>query len=215
MSDFTIQNVIIPQTDGYTTTDVQIVDDKITAIAPHLDIIGRLVNGENQLLLPGFVNAHTHSSEMWLRGLIPPFPLELWLAELYAFPLLTPEQVYLSALGTAGATLLSGGTTVVDHLVLIPNQELDTVAAAVRGYKEIGIRAFIAPLIQDLPLSMGIPAAGTSQTHKPFFRSTDETLEFMATVIQQFHDPESGIHIAVAPTGPQFAQMPYLLDAWN
>lgn len=151
MSDFTIQNVIIPQTDGYTTTDVQIVDDKITAIAPHLDIIGRLVNGENQLLLPGFVNAHTHSSEMWLRGLIPPFPLELWLAELYAFPLLTPEQVYLSALGTAGETLLSGGTTVVDHLVLIPNQELDTVAAAVRGYKEIGIRAFIAPLIQDLP----------------------------------------------------------------
>ncbi len=203
MSNFTIQNVVIPQTDGYTTTDVQIVDNKITAIAPHLDIIGTVVNGENQLLLPGFVNAHTHSSEMWLRGLIPPFPLELWLAELYDFPLLTPEQVYLSALGTAGETLLSGGTTVVDHLVLIPHQELDTVAAAVRGYQEIGIRAFIAPLIQDLPLSMGIPAAGTTPTHEPFFCSTASTLELMATVIKQFHDPESGIHIAVAPTGPQ------------
>ncbi len=203
MIDFTIQNVVIPQTDGYTTADVQIVDSKITAIAPHLDVLATAVNGENQLLLPGFVNAHTHSSETWLRGLILPFPLELWLAELYDFPLLTPEKVYLSALGTALETLLSGGTTVVDHLVLIPHQELDTVAAAVRAYKEIGIRAFIAPLIQDLPLSMGIPAAGTTQNHEPFFRSTEATLEFMETVIEQFHCPEAGIHIAVAPTGPQ------------
>ncbi|MDJ0800109.1 MAG: amidohydrolase [Calothrix sp. MO_167.B12] len=203
MSNFTIHNVVIPQADGYTTTDVQIVDDKITAIAPELNVTGTAVNGEHQLLLPGFINAHTHSSEMWLRGIIPPFPLELWLAELYDFPLLTPEKVYLSALGNAVETLLSGGTTVVDHLVLIPHQELDTIAAAVRAYKEIGIRAFIAPLIQDLPLSMGIPAGGKVQNHEPFFRSTAEILEFMETVIKQFHNPESGIHIAVAPTGTQ------------
>ncbi len=201
--DFTIQNVVIPQTHGYSTADIQIIDGNVTAIAPHLDVIGTAINGENQLLLPGFVNAHTHSPEMWLRGLIPPSPLELWLAQLYDFPLLTPEKVYLSALQTALETLISGGTTVVDHLALIPHQELDTVAAAVRAYTEIGIRAFIAPLIKDLPLSMGIPAAGTTQSHELFYRSTAEILEFMETVIQQFHRPETGIHIAVAPTGPQ------------
>ena len=76
-----------------------------------------VINGKNKLLLPGFVNAHTHSSEMWQRGIIPPLPLELWIAELYDFTPLDPEQVYLSALGTAVETLLSGGTSVVDHLV--------------------------------------------------------------------------------------------------
>jgi 5-methylthioadenosine/S-adenosylhomocysteine deaminase len=92
---------------------------------------------------------------MWQRGIIPPLPLELWIAELYDFTPLDPEQVYLSALGTAVETLLSGGTSVVDHLVLIPGQELETIAAAVRAYQEIGIRAFIGPLIQDESLTAG------------------------------------------------------------
>ena len=80
---------------------------------------------------------------MWHWGLIPPVPLELWIAELYDFAPLDPEQVYISALGTVVETLLSGETSVVDHLVLIPGRELDTIAAAVRAYKKVGIRAFI------------------------------------------------------------------------
>ena len=152
---FTIQNALIPVESGYETADVQVVDNCISAIAPNNPPFnspayqggdrggGTVIEGKNKLLLPGFVNAHTHSSEMWQRGIIPPLPLELWIAELYDFTPLEPEQVYLSALGTAVETLLSGGTSVVDHLVLIPGQELETIAAAVRAYQEIGIRAFI------------------------------------------------------------------------
>lgn len=84
-------------------------------------------------------------------------PLELWLAELYDFTPLDPEQVYLNALGTAVETLLSSETSVVDHLVLIPGLELETIAIATRTYREVGIRAFIAPLIHDESLSAGIP----------------------------------------------------------
>ena len=119
---FTIQNALIPVDSGYETADLQVADNCISAIAQNLDAVGTVIDGKNKLLLPGFVNAHTHSSEMWQRGIIPPLPLELWLAELYDFTPLDPEQVYLSALGTAVETLLSGGTSVVDHLVLIPGQ---------------------------------------------------------------------------------------------
>lgn len=83
--NFTIQNVLIPAQHGYETVDIQIEGEKITAIAPELKVIGMAINGQNKLLLPGFINAHTHSSEMWQRGLIPPVPLELWIAELYDF----------------------------------------------------------------------------------------------------------------------------------
>ena len=38
--------------------------------------------GSERLLLPGFVNAHTHSTEHWARGLIKPLPLELWVQQL-------------------------------------------------------------------------------------------------------------------------------------
>ncbi len=201
--DYTIQNVLIAVDDGYDTTDIQIVKGRIAAIAPQLQPIGTVIDATNKLVLPGFVNAHTHSSEMWQRGLIGPLPLELWLAELYDFAPLDPEQIYLSALGTAVETLLSGGTTVVDHLVLIPGQELATIEAAVRAYREVGIRAFVGPLIQDEAMTRGIPSGDTPQTHAPFAQSTQDVLTMMQDAIARFHAPEDNIHIMVAPTGTQ------------
>ncbi|BAY60977.1 amidohydrolase [Calothrix brevissima NIES-22] len=200
---FTIQNVLIPTDHAYAFVDVQVVDGKITAIAPTLDVIGTAIDGTNKLLLPGFVNAHTHSSEMWQRGAIPPLPLELWLAELYDFSPLDLDKVYISALGTAVETLLSGGTSVVDHLVLIPGQEFETIATAIRAYKEVGIRAFVAPLIQDESLTAGIPSGESQQTHEPYFRSTQDTLDIIEEVVKQFHHPDEGVNILVAPTGIQ------------
>lgn len=200
---FTIQKVLIPIEQNYASVDVQIINDRIHAIAANLDVIGTAVNGQNQLLLPGFVNTHTHSSEMWQRGIIPPVPLELWIAELYDFVPLAPEQIYLSALGTAVETLLSGGTSVVDHLVLIPGKEIETIAAAVRAYQEIGIRAFIGPLIQDRVLTQGMPDGGTKREHELYIRSTQSTLELMQEVVETFHKPDAGVSILVAPTGIQ------------
>ncbi|MBD2387740.1 amidohydrolase [Cylindrospermum sp. FACHB-282] len=201
--NFTIQDVLIAVEDGYATVDVQVVDGKIAAIAPNIELIGTAIDGKNKLLLPGFFNAHTHSSEMWQRGIMSVLPLELWLAELYDFAPLDPEQVYLSALGTAVETLFSGGTSVVDHLVLIPGQELETIATAVRAYREVGIRAFIAPLIQDESITAGMPSGESTPIHEPYFRSTAATLEIIEEAVRQFHRPEEGVNILVAPTGIQ------------
>jgi len=200
---FTIQNVLIPADDSYATVDVQVLDGKIAAIAADLDVVGIAYDGSNKLLLPGFFNAHTHSSEMWQRGIMSVLPLELWLAELYDFAPLDVEKVYLSALGTAVETLLSGGTSVVDHLVLIPGLELETIATATRAYREIGIRAFIAPLIQDESLTAGMPSGESAQTHEAYFRSTAATLEIIEEAVRQFHRPDEGVNILVAPTGIQ------------
>lgn len=218
---FTLQQVLVPVDKGYEVVDVQIVDERITAIAPNLNVVGTAIDGKNKLLLPGFVNAHTHSSEMWQRGIIPPIPLELWIAELYDFTPLQPDQVYLSALGTAVETLLSGGTSVVDHLVLIPGKEIETIAAAVRAYKEVGIRAFIGPLIQDESLTRGLPAGGTEQKHETYIRSTSASLTMIQEAVDKFHRPEEGVNILVAPTGIQlcsdalFAGCIELSDRYN
>lgn len=218
---FTLQKVLVPVEQGYATVDVQLVDNHIRAIAPNLEVVGTAVDGQNKLLLPGFINAHTHSSEMWQRGLIPPVPLELWIGELYDFAPLQPEQVYLSALGTAVETLLSGGTSVVDHLVLIPGKEIETIASVVRAYQEIGIRGFIGPLIQDESLTAGIPDGDAQREHETYIRSTQSTLALMQEAVDKFHKPESGINILLAPTGIQlcsdalFAGCIELSDRYN
>ena len=200
---FTIKKALIPTENGYTTTDLRIEGDRITAIAADLDPVGEVIDGQNKLLLPGFVNAHTHSSEMWQRGMIPLYPLELWIEELHEFSPLEPEQIYLSALLTAAETLLSGGTCVVDHLVWIPGKELESVAATVRAYQEIGIRAFVGPLIQDETQSKGIPDGGEDRELEEYHYSTQQVLDLMQRVIEDFHQPEAGIEMMVAPTGIQ------------
>lgn len=200
---FTIQNVLIPdEPSGYRTVDVQIVDGRVAAIAPNLAGLEVVVDGSNKLLLPGFVNAHTHSTEMWQRGMIPPYPLELWIANLYDSPPVTPELTYLSAVGTAVETLLSGGTCVVDHLVLSPGCELEMIAAAARGYQEVGIRAFIAPLIQDEPITAGMPTGDVFQSCVDP-QDTVAVLDILKTAIAEFHNPAAGINLVPAPTGFQ------------
>ncbi|MBD2089544.1 amidohydrolase [Microcoleus sp. FACHB-1515] len=207
--NYTIRGAIVPgcfnQNEGYESIDVQIVDGRIAAIGSGLEVQGTAIDGTNKLLLPGFVNAHTHSSEMWQRGSIPPRPLELWLAELYDFSPLDPQHIYLSALHTAAETLLTGGTCVVDHLVLIPHREIETIAAAVRAYREIGIRAYVAPLIQDQSISTGIPEGGAEREHEAFPRTTEEVLAWLTEAIEQFHRPDEGICMMPAPTGIHLA----------
>lgn len=202
--DYTIRGAIVPtEQGGYGTIDVQIAAGRIAAIGTSLEVRGTAIDGTNKLLLPGFVNAHTHSSEMWQRGSIPPRPLELWLAELYDFSPLDPHHIYLSALHTAAETLMTGGTCVVDHLVLIPHREVESIAAAVRAYREICIRAHVAPLLQDQSLSTGIPEGGAEREHEAFPRTTEEVLEWLTDAIEQFHRPDEGISMMTAPTGIQ------------
>jgi 5-methylthioadenosine/S-adenosylhomocysteine deaminase len=200
---YTIRGALIPVEEGYATVDVQIEAEQIAAIAPSLPVVGTTVDATNKLLLPGFVNGHTHSPQFWQRGLIHQLPLELWLADVFDSSTRDLEKIYLGALGTAINTLLSGGTCVMDHLLPIANHELETIAAAVRAYKEVGIRVFIAPMLQDQPFAAGFPAGRKSLPSKPFPLSTEEVLAQMEAIITQFHEPDAGIHIAVGPTGFQ------------
>ena len=209
MNKTLIQNVLTLTPAGVQSVDVQVIDALIEAVAPAntipADSQQQIVSGEDKLLLPGFVNGHTHSSQVWQRGLIPQLPLELWLADVFDSTPSELDRFYWGAVSTAVDTILSGGTCVMDHAYVIPGQEKETMAALIRGYKAAGIRAVIAPLIQDMPFSAGFPQGNLlrSPNKAPSYASktADEILSLMESLIQTFHDPDEGIYIGLGPTG--------------
>ncbi len=199
-----IRNVLTLQGDSLETLDILIHNRQIETVGPAGSIPvaehEEVISGENKLLLPGFVNGHTHSYQVWQRGLIPQLPLELWLADLIDSSPQELDQYYWGAVSTAVDTLLSGGTCIMDHCYIAPGREHAIVDALVRGYKTVGMRAVIAPLIQDMPFVMGLPR-GCTLPHDPSSEQAANILAMMESLVKEFHEPEVGIYIGLGPTG--------------
>eukprot|EP00008_Paramoeba_atlantica_P012264 CAMPEP_0201475700 /NCGR_PEP_ID=MMETSP0151_2-20130828/1068_1 /ASSEMBLY_ACC=CAM_ASM_000257 /TAXON_ID=200890 /ORGANISM="Paramoeba atlantica, Strain 621/1 / CCAP 1560/9" /LENGTH=485 /DNA_ID=CAMNT_0047855861 /DNA_START=31 /DNA_END=1488 /DNA_ORIENTATION=- len=198
-----------PETNKYSRVNVAIVGKEIAKISES-DLSSEFegltkINGEGKLLLPGFVNGHTHSNEFWSRGVIDETPLELWLASLIdrSSELVTkPEHLYYSALHCGLETITSGGTAIIDHPSLIIGSELECLEAISKAYRTLGIRAFVAPLVFDLEFTNCVsPCSGEARDYQA--QDTEGVLKWMEIAIQKFHRPEEGFNMMIGPTGIQ------------
>jgi 5-methylthioadenosine/S-adenosylhomocysteine deaminase len=139
--------------------DILIRGNRIQAIGPSgtlsLDSTSNLTvrDCEGYLVAPGLINAHTHSPENMLKATSPSLPLELWLVPLFAgIEEWTPRLVYLSALLGAVEMLRTGTTAVLDHLWTPDGVAIPYLDAAMQAYYDVGIRASVAPSIEDQDL---------------------------------------------------------------
>ncbi|MGI6094467.1 MAG: amidohydrolase family protein [Lachnospiraceae bacterium] len=81
----------------------------------------RQINGNGNLLMPGFKNAHTHSAMTFLRSYADDLPLQEWLHQ-QVFPMeakLTPEDVYWLYRLAVMEYVTSGITAVFDMYFLM------------------------------------------------------------------------------------------------
>ncbi|MBK9116998.1 MAG: TRZ/ATZ family hydrolase [Betaproteobacteria bacterium] len=97
-------------------------------------------------LIPGLVNAHTHSAMTLMRGIADDVPLKAWL-EQHIWPregrFVSPEFVYDGTL-LASAEMLRGGVTCCHDMYFYPD-------AAARAYDDAGIRALVGMPVLDFP----------------------------------------------------------------
>lgn len=104
------------------------------------------IGGRGRLVLPGFVNTHTHAAMVYFRGLADDLPLKEWL-EKYIWPaenrLLSAAFVYDAALLACLEMLKSGVTTFNDMYFF--------GESTARASKQLGIRALIGVGIVDFP----------------------------------------------------------------
>jgi len=97
-----------------------------------------VIDGGRKLVLPGFVNAHTHLPMVLCRGLADDLLLRVWLEE-HIWPIekdLHPEEVYWGALFGL-AEMIHGGTTTCADMYF----HTDAIGRAV---EEVGMRALLS-----------------------------------------------------------------------
>ncbi len=143
----------------------------------------RIVDLRGCVLIPGLINGHHHLYQTLTRSVGTSRGLALfdWLKTLYPiWGRMDAEAVYVSAKVGLAELLLSGATTVADHLYMFPNGARldDEIAAAV----ELGVR--FHPTRGSM--SVGESAGGLPPDH--LVEREADILDDSLRVIQQWHD---------------------------
>ena len=165
------------------------------------------IDARGCIVMPGLVNCHHHLYQTLTRsiGTADGKSLFDWLKTLYPiWGQMDAESVYVSARLGLAELLLSGATTVADHLYLFPNgARLDD---EIRAARELGVR---------FHPTRGSMSLGQSQGGLPpdsVCENEDDILADCERVIAEFHDPEplSMLRIGLAPCSP-FSVTPELM----
>ena len=165
------------------------------------------ISARGCVVMPGMVNCHHHLYQSLTRTIGTGNGLGLfdWLKRLYPiWSKVDPDAIYVSAKLALAELVLSGATTVADHLYLFPNgSRLDD---EIRAAQELGVR--FHPTRGSM--SVGESAGGLP----PDYLVEDERdiLADCRRVLETFHDPAplSMLRVGLAPCSP-FSVSPELM----
>ena len=202
-------------------TDLLTLDGQIARIGGAMFHPGaRIVEGRGNLLMPGLVNAHFHSSVNHMKGRLPCLPLEIFM--LYESPALdvlrpTPREAYLRTM-LGCMEMLRGGTTCVgDDCFFVPEASPEIIDAVFQAYADSGIRAVVAldePELSEMeklpPLKAIAPASLHEQLSTRPALDRIALLDLVQHVITKWHDAEGGrLRAAVSCSAPQRVSKEY------
>lgn len=183
--------------------DLLVEDGRVVAVEPpgsfdSLDA-GRH-DAAGRLVLPGLVNAHTHSHTLPARGVARDWTLEVsllnggWLAGPRA-----DELAELCALLAATEMIASGGTGAFDLLAQSGGPEPEGLWAAAQGYRRAGLRAVLAPMVADRSVHEAVPQIGECCPAPPPGLTAEEIVARTRAYLAGL-DPSTRVTGAVAPT---------------
>lgn len=130
---------------------VVIAGGRIQALLPSTEArqrypTARELDLPEHLLMPGFINAHTHTAMTLLRGLADDLPLMTWLQE-HIWPAeqrwVSPEMI-LAGSRLAALEMLKGGTVCFNDMYYFPEVTAHAMA-------EAGMRAVVGMILLDFP----------------------------------------------------------------
>ncbi len=116
------------------------------------------IDTSGRMIIPGLVNAHTHSYSALLKGSVENEPLDIYmLAVIAAGAAMSPREIYVSAQLDALAMLHTGVTSAIDHYSERPALSAEGLNAVCTAFEDIGIRATVATMFADRPYIETVP----------------------------------------------------------
>src|SRR5690625_567351 len=141
---FVEKNIVI---EGNIIKKVLDVDDPIE------EEFDKVIDAKEDIVIPGLVNSHMHSSDHFNKGCFDNLPLELWVP--YLRPIFngfnhSPDEIYLRTLLGAIEMIRTGTTAAIDDVVQFPALDDKNLDSIFKGYEKAGIRASITShLLKD------------------------------------------------------------------
>jgi 5-methylthioadenosine/S-adenosylhomocysteine deaminase len=174
----------------------------------------KIIDAGGHLVIPGFINAHTHGRENLLKGLVDNRPLESWLLQLAALSdERSPEDQYASVMLGALEMLKHGVTSAYELFTNIPLITPEAIGAVLRAYRDIGLRAVVAPSVADIPYHRTIPGLAErldpslAQTLDGLFPPRDgaDLLAVVEQSIRNWRDDAGAelVRLALSPVIPE------------
>lgn len=171
--------------------------DQIVAVGQSDQILKKykakkMIAADHSLIMPGFVNCHTHAAMTCFRGIADDLELMDWLNN-YIFPAeaknVNPELAYWGSLLGAAEMIKSGTTTFCDMYIF----EDETARAA----KVAGIRCLIGEVLFDFP--------------SPNFRTPEEGLACTKMLLEKWKG-DSLVNIIIEPHALYTCSKPLLTE---
>lgn len=180
---------------------VGICDDRISLVssrkkAQYSLTADTVIDAKGKLLLPGFVNLHSHLQESLMKGLGDDRVLLDWLTEMESpcESVFTPHDNYVSALLSCSEMMKTGVTTVLEQMCVQGRKTSKLGDATIKAMLETGIRGTFGRGWQD-----------TNQDCDVDERTLENTKGVIADVerlIKTYHNKQDGM-IKVCPAPAQ------------
>ena len=170
----------------------------------------RTVDASDRLLMPGLVNAHTHGHGTLARGVGDRWTLELLLN---AGPWLSGqrslEHKYLAAQIGALEMISKGCTACYDLYFEFPAPTAEGIQAVADAYRDVGMRAVLAPMIADRSFYQALPGLMEALPEKARLKMAsvalqpfETTLATCAEIFKGWTIDRDRVRPAIAPTIP-------------
>ena len=181
---------------------------RIAAVGPSADLARddaglQVVDGRGKAVLPGFINSHTHTVLLVLRGTVEDMAGDAIFGYMtpISFAMTPGERTAIARLGCLEG-ILSGTTTMVDPF--------RHVAGYAQGMVDTGMRLYLSENAADA-LTLNI-RHGVYEYNQAFGQEfIDRTIE----LIERFHDTEDGrVHCQISAHAPDVCS-PWMLDQLN
>lgn len=213
--------VVTPKDNGawQGRADIVVEDDLIAHVgqvrADLAEGADRVIDASGHIVMPGFVDAHVHSKEIFAKGRARALPMEisyLRSSGLVVSPMLAPaepEEIYARTLLAGVEIVKQGVTTVIDDVLHVPAFNTDSVNAHMKAYADLGLRARVTTGVMNRPWSEFMsfvaevmPPEVMARFPKTGHEDAEKLLAWCREIIQETHSDTALVQPILAASTP-------------